>query len=56
MIEDEKVGDEVLMIGAGKARRLRLSFSLSCDSNHILQFLCSPLSPRCSHMPVHSRP
>ena len=43
MIEDEKVGDEVLMIGAGQARGLKLSFHISCRSNTILQYLTLPI-------------
>ncbi len=43
MIEDEKVGDEVLMIGAGQARRLKLAFHISCRSNIILQSFTLPM-------------
>lgn len=43
MIEDEKVGDEVLMIGTGQARCLRLSFPSQFRLEYDFHFLTLPM-------------
>lgn len=55
MIEDEKVGDEVLMIGVGQARGLRLFFHIGCGRMLFFSALPLPFPALLSHIPVHSR-